>query len=308
MMKTNFLNGNTLVAREEGIETISTTSAKGLVLEIARVTKKSFISATESFQGNSDLDDKFCEVHKEMKKAMFVLFVGQGRPFANNFPEVNQWNIFLKEADLFLGKFVWMVLMHIRSLPSMPGSDEYVNLLKSKSCKKNTDIQKDDFIQLDDKFWDYYYQYKPDFEDGTSIWEKNEGRLPMKTEYLLYIGDIVKLKITRYIDQTCPPIPQMYKISGFERGLYEDSFPIQVKECEVNNERNDITIVPPQSADGKGGVVLTQKAMSRLRSCSIEFDSRTMVHLLSDESGEYEHLTSFLLVKKARDDSLLDQE
>jgi hypothetical protein len=75
------------------------------------------------------------------------------------------------------------------------------------------------------------------------MWDKSKSRLPEHDIPFLCIGDIVELTVKEYFNNDYTK--RLYCILGFERGLYQESVPINFKECEDHVEQNDIVIIPP---------------------------------------------------------------
>jgi hypothetical protein len=65
-----------------------------------------------------------------------------------------------------------------------------------------------------------------------------------------------------------------------------------------SGDRGDLTIIPPSSRDGKGGVVATQQGMANVRDASVRFDEHTRVCLKGEERNEL--LVSYVLVPRTR--------
>ena len=93
-------------------------------------------------------------------------------------------------------------------------------------------------------------------------------------------------------------VTRRHIISKFIRGPFIESFPICVKEYDTDDGRGDLTIIPPSSRDGKGGVVATQQGMANVRTASVQFDERTRVCLEGEESDEL--LVDYVLVPCTR--------
>ena len=88
-----------------------------------------------------------------------------------------------------------------------------------------------------------------------------------------------------------------YIISKIGRGAFIESFPIHVKETD-SKYRGDLTIIPPDSRDEKGGVVATQQGIANVRDTSVRFDDQTHVPRKGEERNEL--LVIYVLVPHAR--------
>ena len=79
-------------------------------------------------------------------------------------------------------------------------------------------------------------------------------------------------------------------------------YPDSYASCRLfqhwRGDRGDLTIIPPSSRDGKGGVVATQQGMANVRDASVRFDEQTRVPLKGEERNEL--LVSYVLVPRTR--------
>jgi hypothetical protein len=122
-----FLDGSMLVLREETPKLISPTNAKELAGTVAEAMLSGFKFATKLITGDGGLTDNFYSVHEEMKNSMLnaVTEFIESQYFKHDLSGEDRIT-FVKEADLFLVKFAWMVLQHIQCFPSMQGCKEYI--------------------------------------------------------------------------------------------------------------------------------------------------------------------------------------
>ena len=79
-------------------------------------------------------------------------------------------------------------------------------------------------------------------------------------------------------------------------------YPDSYASCRLfqhwRGDRGDLTIIPPSSRDGKGGLVLSQQGMAIIRNTGVRFDKQTRVRLKGDERNEL--LVSYVLVPCTR--------
>jgi hypothetical protein len=81
------------------------------------------------------------------------------------------------------------------------------------------------------------------YNDLSYKWDKSKSRLPEHDIPFLCIGDVVKLTVKEYFNNDYTK--RISRILGFERGLYQESVPINFEECEDHVEQNNIVIIPP---------------------------------------------------------------
>ena len=88
-------------------------------------------------------------------------------------------------------------------------------------------------------------------------------------------------------------------------------YPDSYASCRLfqhwRGDRGDLTIIPPSSRDGKGGVVATQQGMANVRDASVRFDEQTLIRFEGDESnedegdGSNEGIVTYVLVPRTRE-------
>ena len=146
---------------------------------------------------------------------------------------------------------------------------------------------------------DYSFSY----DDVASCWNYVQGRLCCdgNTDHnFLFIGDVVEITWRDYLGDCF--VTRDYIISVIGERIFIDSFPIHVKETDSDDRGDlglsDLTIIPPSSRDGKGGLVLSQQGMAIIRNTGVRFDKQTRVRLKGDERNEL--LVSYVLVPRTR--------
>ena len=130
-IKKEFFGGKYFQERRHPAKLIRPADAKILQHRIAYAMSEAFKKATLNI---TNLTSDFAAVHQHMREGMMAV--------VKTFPDIGTFrhqlsdegrNTFEDEAALFLGKFAWMVLQHIRSFPQMLTMHEYMNRVKPES-------------------------------------------------------------------------------------------------------------------------------------------------------------------------------
>jgi hypothetical protein len=281
--KKEFLDGEMLEERQEPFQLLNPNIAKEYVEKVAEAMLSGFEGATEGFTRDTELSEKFCNVHNEMKQNMFrcVQDSLDNGEFSNDLPNECRAE-FLKEAGLFLGKFAWMVLQHIRCFPKMQGSDDYIKQqigdvsTESGECnkKRKNDNKSCELAQEVQNFFDCFWMY----DEIAHLWSFTEGRLPTQPEgekhYYLSIGDVIEVTIGNNTWRS--------RISNFVRGICKEGIPIELQLCEDHIEQSDITFVPGLSDESPPLLKINRESLSSMQrhEISSRMDIYTEVRLI----------------------------
>ena len=182
----------------------------------------------------------------------------------------------------------------------MQPSDEYAKrhiqkpLSQSSRCNEKQNVVDKCELQAQSTGWDYFYSYDDvsscrNYVEGRLCWDENPD------QNFLFIGDVIEITWSDYMANI--HVTRDYIISKIGRGAFIESFPIHVKETD-SEYRGDLTIIPPDSRDEKGGVVATQQGIANVRDTSVRFDDQTHVPRKGEERNEL--LVIYVLVPRTR--------